>query len=688
MPSDFNIRALILLLIVSIAAIIFHRFDGLRINLPLLSESENIGFGSLSNENVTKNLQIQNGQPTIRCQLTDTSGYNYCGISIVLGENLTLGRDLSIYNNIEIGIRLQTPSDSDRVRFSFRNFDPAYSDPNDYVSLKFNSIKYTPSNDNSIINVPLNAFQVESWWLEQFKIGFNNAQLDFSNVPYVEVVTDDMGIVGAYEISVHKATLSGELISEQDLLKIILVVWLIAIMIIITLQRNKLKTVSTTDSLTGLLNRRGLEEWVSGNLPNFSIGAPLTMFYFDLDDFKKINDSFGHVVGDELLCKFSHKISHYLSSLRKTPQNYVFSRLSGDEFSLVFKGLDEKQIDILTKQIFNGFKQRISLSSCEVKISVSLGIATSNPQVNSFGKLMSRADSAMYYAKKKGKNRFKIFDESVSKDILFRKQVAENVRRALNQGEFSLKFMPIYHTQDLTLYGTEVLLRADSTDLKNIGPDVFIPIAEEFDIIKDIDLWVIESTFKLIAENRAFIQKNPMMFAVNISSVELHNSHFPKDISKLLQKYEIPPKWIEMEITETCLIEADEFSITVLNGIQNLGIRLALDDFGTGYTAFNQLMRYPVNCLKIDKSFVDDITSKTESRKTMIKAILSIAKAYRLTTVAEGIETIEQYQFVADRGCDMVQGFLFSQPINWERVKSISIEPSGKRITLLKPSVT
>lgn len=677
-------RALVLLLVFSIGAIVFHRYDGLQINLPLLSQNENLGFGKLSNENVTSNLVLQDDMPTVSCQLVDTAGYNYCGISIVLGDQPQSGRDLSLYNRIDLDISIQAPIEGTRVRLSLRNFNDAYSDPKDYVSLKFNSIKYDPSTHNGIIKVPLKAFQVESWWLEQYAIGFDNAQLDFSNIPYVEIVTDDMGAVGTYKIIIRKASLSGELISEQGLLKVILVVWLIAIMLIIMLQRNKLKTVSTTDSLTGLMNRRGLEEWVSNNLPTFAIGEPLTMFYFDLDDFKKINDSFGHLVGDELLCKFSEKISLILNSIQIPPTKYVFSRLSGDEFSLVFKGYNDKQTATLTKEIFRIFKQRIILSSSEVKVSISLGIASSDNHGNSFGSLMSRADSAMYYAKKRGKNQFKIFDDSVSKDILFRKQVAEKVRTALNQDEFSLKFMPIYHASDLALYGVEVLLRSDAPSLKNIGPDVFIPIAEEFDIIKDIDLWVIEATFKLIAANRDFIEKNPLMFGINISSVELHNSHFPKDIYKLLQKYEIAPEWIEMEITETSLIEADELSITVLNDIRDLGIKLSLDDFGTGYTAFNQLMRYPVDCLKIDKSFVDDLASKAESRKTMIKAILSIAKAYRLSTVAEGIETFSQYQFVTERGCDMVQGYLFSKPLDWEKVSLLVSESKENRMTLIK----
>lgn len=684
MLSDFNIRTVTLLLICSISVMLFHTFGGMQITLPLLSLNENTGFSEISSENVSNNLLLQNNIPTANCHLTDTSGYNICGLSVSLGDNKKTGKDLSLYNSIKLNISIHSPIEDARVRFSFRNFNHNYSIANDPVSLKFNTIKYHPKSANSQITVPLSTFQVEFWWLEQYSVGFDNAQLDLSNIVYVEVVTDEMEVAGNYEIALLQATLLGELISEQDLLKLILLVWLIVIILLISLQRNKLKIASTTDLQTGLINRRGLEQWVNNNLSKLSTGTALTMFYFDIDDFKKINDSFGHLVGDELLLMFSEKVSNTLQSLTFPLPKHVFSRLSGDEFSLVFKELEPQKVELIAQAIFHTLRERISLSNNEVSISISLGIASSEHDVSSFNSLLSNADSAMYYAKKKGKNQFKIFDKTVSKETLFRKQVAEKLRSALKKDQFNLKLMPIYQASDLSIYGVEVLLRANAESLIDIGPDVFIPIAEEYNIIKDIDLWVVEATFKLMAENRDFIKRNPFVFGINISSVELHNSHFPIEVAKLLLKYEIPAEWVEMEITETSLIEADDLSITVLNDIRDLGIKLSLDDFGTGYTAFNQLIRYPVDYLKIDKSFVDDLTSKSKSKKTMIKAILSIAKAYHLLTIAEGIENFTQYKYVAERGCDMVQGYFFSKPIDWESLVLLLAEPKEKRMAKIK----
>lgn len=639
---------------------------GLNIALPLLSVAENDGMDFIASKNANATFSLLNGTPSTTCNLSEPTGYNYCGMTIVLGEDVQHGRDLSLYKSIELDVDIQTPGNHSRVRFSLRNFNRNYSKVDDYVSLKFNSIKFAPHLFDKSINVPLNAFQVDNWWVEQFFIDFSDAHLDFSNVAYAEILTDEMSQVGEYKLTVRTATLTGELLSEIELMILILLLWLVAITLLIAKQRNRFKTVSAIDSLTGLLNRRGLSDWVTKNISVFSLNSILTMFYFDIDDFKKINDSYGHLVGDELLCRFCEKLSIVLEKQSIKSNKYVFSRLSGDEFAIVFKGLPEHLIEELAGQMISVLNEGIVLSSNQVKISVSLGVASSERETKSVTELMAKADSAMYFAKKRGKNQFKIFDESVSKEILFRKQVAEKIRLALQQHEFELKYMPIYHAKDLKIYGAEVLLRCVSKRLEGIGPDVFIPIAEEFGIIQDIDLWVIEATFKKISENKDFMLNHNLVFAINISAVELRNRSFCKDIIALMQRYHIKAKWIEMELTETSLVETDELSISILQEIRDLGIKLSLDDFGTGYTAFSQLMHYPVDCLKIDKSFVDDICAETESKKTMIKAILSIAGAYKLATVAEGIEHIEQYEYMTQRGCDMMQGYFFSKPVSWQ----------------------
>ncbi len=679
--SELNGKVVVSLFLCSVLAILAHRMGALKVELDLTLPENYSEYGKISSSNVTSALVSDGNQVGVNCSLSDSYDYNFCGLNLTLSEGApSKGLNIENYDHIELYITYEAPLARPKIRVSLRNFGEAYSKLEDDVSLKFNSVTYQPDKYNAPVIVPLNAFQVENWWVEQYSVGFENGQLDFSNISYLEIVTDNMSNPGEYSIRVLKAKLYGELISEQDLLKIMLIMWLLAIILLITMQRNKLKVISTTDTLTGLLNRRGLQDWVTRN-NSHSNSKPLHMFYFDIDDFKKINDSYGHIVGDELLCGFCYKLRQLIP--KGGHDSYALSRLSGDEFAIVFKELDTDDVLKLAERIIKAMHSPIALSSNSIKITVSLGIAATDKVANNYHRLIGHADSAMYYAKKSGKNQFKLFDESVSKDIYFRKQVAEKLQKALQQDEFTLNFMPIFDSKTLQIHSAEVLVRCQAESLKGIGPDIFIPIAEEYDMIKHLDLWVIEATFKKISSEQNFFIEPPIKFCINISALELHNPQFTKHLKKLLNKYKIDPNFIELEITETSLIETDERSIAVLNDIRAMGIGLALDDFGTGYTAFNQLVRYPVNCLKIDKSFIDNLTGDNETKSTMVKAIISIAKSYRLQTVAEGIETPEQFNYLLQHQCDYVQGYLFAKPMSWEALCEKHQSPRADNLTYL-----
>jgi len=517
----------------------------------------------------------------------------------------------------------------------------------------------------------LNAFQVDTWWISQYKVGFDNSQLDLSNVAFMEINTENLTVTGDYKISVMGVVLNGKIISETDLYKVLLIIWLICAVLLMTAQRNKLRILSITDPLTGLYNRRGIQLWTNKHLSSQSQSDKLTMIYIDIDDFKKVNDTYGHAIGDELLSAFADRVNLMITRLKY--RNMVFSRLSGDEFTLLYNNAKDEDLNICAKKLLLELKNPLQLRKQEIHVNVSIGIAQADRDISTFGDLLLRADSAMYYAKKSGKSQYKIFDESISRDILFRKQTAEKIKNAIIQDQFHLNFMPIIDSQTLEIVSVELLIRCHAESLKGIGPDVFIPIAEEYDLIKSIDLWVIEACFKQIAKERSLLEQRGIIFCINISAIELHNREFTKKLETLIELYQIEPGKIELEITETSLVETDDISIQTLLDIRSLGVKLALDDFGTGYTAFSQLINYPVNCLKIDKSFIDGLNSHDGTQATMIRAIIAIAKSYQLTTIAEGIETASQYEFLASLGCDMMQGYLFAKPMPWRDFKNTFI---------------
>ena len=675
MHSDINIKMIILLFFLSVVAFISHRNGLMDTAYPVLIKTSDNPRKIITS--AAANAYLEKGENiTLQCQLSAIYEYNFCGVGIVLGNgNIQYGVDLSVFKRLAFTIKYQSPNVTDKLKITFRNYNDNYSNVEDDVSLKFNSITYNPNLNEPTVNIPFGAIKVDSWWVEQYNIGFNNSHVDLSNVSYIEILTDGMNTVGDYRIEIKSIVLYGQLISEANLLKLILTIWLISVIFLITLQRNKLKKMSITDSLTGLYNREGIGSLTNKKILSRIKQYRLHMFYLDLDDFKKINDTYGHQVGDQLLIAFCHQIQSYLNSILNI--DFTFARLSGDEFTLVIDGLKDSEINKIAENLLSVLDVPIILKAHYIHARVSLGIAELNQDVKTFEDLLARADSAMYYAKKEGKNRYKIFNDSISKDIFFRKQTAEKIKNAIIEDAFQLNFMPIIDAKSLEMVSVEVLLRTNALSLEGLGPDVFIQIAEEFNLIKHIDLWVIEATFKQIIKERALLDRIPLIFCINISAVELHNSCFVPQLKALLDLYNISPELIELELTETSLVETDLMSITTLKAIHVLGVKLTLDDFGTGYTAFSQLINYPVDCLKIDKSFIENLHSNDHTKATMIRAIISIADSYQLKTIGEGIERREQYEFLVESGCDMIQGYLFAKPMNWNDLRKIIDDPKS-----------
>ena len=336
------------------------------------------------------------------------------------------------------------------------------------------------------------------------------------------------------------------------------------------------------------------------------------------------------LVGDQLLTDFSRRIQRYIHSHQSN--SHAFARLSGDEFSILYRDIDPARAELFAIKILASLKEPFILGNHQIYVHVSMGIAHADNDISNFEDILVRADAAMYYAKKSGKNQFKVFNESVSQDIFFRKQTAEKIKNAIIQNQFHLHYMPILDSHSLDIVSVEILLRCNAEDLTGIGPDIYIPIAEEFGLIKSIDLWVIEASFKQIAQEIPFLNEHPLVFCINISAIELHNPLFCSQLQSLLALYQIDPSWIELEITETSLVAADEMSINTLQSIHALGVNLALDDFGTGYTAFSQLGKYPIDTLKIDKSFVDNMLNDPNSL-IIIESCVNLAKRLKLKTL-------------------------------------------------------
>lgn len=425
--------------------------------------------------------------------------------------------------------------------------------------------------------------------------------------------------------------------------------------------------LATYDTLTGLENRRSFQLWMERQLQRCHVDNDrMALLYIDLDNFKRVNDHYGHEVGDKLLKKFSGLLK---DSVRPTDFTASMSgegvaRLAGDEFAVLLTNIScQESAVIVAERILNLFQGGFAVDGVFHNVQASIGIAMIPEDGMHAQTILRHADAAMYQAKSSGKNSYQFFTKSIAKSLKRKQKIEMLLGESISENSFYLVFMPICNPDDYSIKGVEFLIRCPILESENVTPDEFIPIAESTGLIKEIDLWVIEEAFRCINEFKD--SKNfTGFFSINISAVELHNKQFVDQVQALMDKYRIDPSCIEFELTETSVGEDDPESLQILNGLKGLGFSLALDDFGTGYTAFKQLSAYPVDCLKIDRSFVNALGEDEETKKPMTDMIISLAELYDLKIIAEGVETKDQLEYLKGKHCPLVQGYFLHQPLS------------------------
>ncbi|TMN71513.1 GGDEF-domain containing protein [Pseudoalteromonas sp. S1727] len=443
---------------------------------------------------------------------------------------------------------------------------------------------------------------------------------------------------------------------------------------IMQLHADDIRQMAYYDMLTGLPNRWSFKFNLERMLTRAKKDKQrLGLLYIDLDNFKQVNDQYGHEAGDRLLLKFSEQLRETIrpSDELLKPQAEILARLAGDEFVVLLPNIkDPLDASTVATRILNIFEGGFKVDDFDHMVYASIGIAVYPDITTEPFDLLHHADAAMYDAKNNGRNCFRFFTQEIADKLQQRQLIEKGLRLALNEKHLSLVYMPIFDCKDNSIVAVEVLLRCQSPELKGVGPDQFIPVAEATGLIKDIDLWVIDNALQAqgILQNQHNFKGK---ICINISGVELHNEAFPLQVKNLLDYHKIKPESVELEVTETAFVAGDITCLRILKALDKLGVSIALDDFGTGYTAFNQLIHYPADCLKIDRSFVNDLFSEREARNKMVMIIQSLAKLYDLRVIAEGVETEAQLTYLREHGCDWAQGYYLSRPLKWDELLNV-----------------
>ncbi len=428
------------------------------------------------------------------------------------------------------------------------------------------------------------------------------------------------------------------------------------------------------DPLTGLANRALFRDRVEHALVRSRrLRRSVAVMFLDLDNFKTINDSLGHTEGDDLLTTVAERLQNCLRT------DDTAARLGGDEFAVLLEeSVRIKEAVRVAKRILAAFDKPVWLKGKEAFVSLSIGIAVSASEEESTDNadiLLRNADAAMYMAKSRGKGRYEVFEPSMYEAALSRLELEADLRHAVEREELELRYQPIVNFKTGRIVGTEALIRWHHPERGLILPDKFIPLAEETGLISAIGTWVLERACQqCYLWHKMFPQCAPLSMTVNLSGRQLQQAGLADIIAEALRKSGLAPPRLVLEITESVMMQDTEATLGKLRELKALGVRLAMDDFGTGYSSLSYLQRFPIDMLKIDRSFIDVINNGSEE-SALVQAIITLGQTLRLQIVAEGIEVYEQMEALQGLGCEIGQGYHFARPLTADEIAALLQDP-------------
>ncbi|QMV13469.1 putative bifunctional diguanylate cyclase/phosphodiesterase [Vibrio spartinae] len=438
-----------------------------------------------------------------------------------------------------------------------------------------------------------------------------------------------------------------------------------------TYQQTKL--LAENDHLTNLANRHQFQRHAKAILAQTH--THVWALYIDLDNFKYVNDKYGHQIGDSLLINFANHIETMCQDFNQTYHAHCLAaRLSGDEFAILLQSPTQQPeiADRFAQKLLEPIQNRIHSPIGHFPITASIGIATFPEDGQHIEKLLSNADTAMYQAKNAGKNQIAHYSKALDKIVQRRANIERALRNSAFDHEFSLVYQPYFTGSGRRIAGFEILLRWESVSLGEVSPDEFIPIAEQTGLFGDIDRWVIHKAFAEFATLQD-IQDEPKKIAINLSSAELNSLQLAEYIEALAHTYQIPVHLVEFEITETFAAESQGFPL--LHQLSKLGFGLTIDDFGSGYTSISQLVQYPVQKIKLDRHFLDTLIAT--QKHLVVKPLIDLCHSQDMEVTAEGIETESMYQWLQTYQCDYLQGYYFGKPLSIAELTTLTEQSKG-----------
>lgn len=427
--------------------------------------------------------------------------------------------------------------------------------------------------------------------------------------------------------------------------------------------KERMQKTAYTDYLTCLPNRLGYSEYIEAEVCAMKQGETMAILDMDIDNFKLINESYGHSYGDDTLREVARRLTRLVLE-----RGAYLARIGGDEFAVVLKDFSEREeLEAQIQQIMNYVKEPYRIGEKEFLLTVSVGVVLAPIDGANCQVLTRNMDAAKFFAKTNGRDMYMFYDDSLSKTIAAKLELQSEIRRAIEDRAFEVYFQPQIDLASDQIIGFEALVRWNHPERGIIMPAEFIPAAEECGLIVPLGEFVLrESCMKLKKwQDEGYVKQ---VLAVNLSARQFKDRDFMEKVVNIIKETKIDPKQLELEITESMALDDLDYAIRTLQKLKELGVSFALDDFGTGYSSLNYLKRLPVNQLKIDKSFMDKVLEDHSDQK-IVETIIALAQALDLVVIAEGVESVEQARFLKSVSCNKAQGYLYSKPVREHDLK-------------------
>lgn len=425
-----------------------------------------------------------------------------------------------------------------------------------------------------------------------------------------------------------------------------------------------MENLAYVDPLTNLPNRNYMKKWVTEK--QHLADTKITILFIDIDRFKTINDHFGQDIGDQVLIALAKRLE---ACVGKEP---LIFRYDGEEFIILLENHSREDTNRLVNQILHTIRQPVRIDYHELLLTASIGISSGHPflaerdATTALEDLVKKADTAMYHAKKQGRNNFQFHSDNQIRELDRDYQIELEVTDALERNEFSLVYQPLINLKTNKIVGVESLLRWDNRLLGKVSPMEFIPVLEETGLIVPVGKWILHSVCHQMMswqQQGLFLQR----VSVNVSPLQFRDPYFIADLKEILHEAQLDASYLELEITEGTLLDIED-STKKLHDLQELGVKVSIDDFGTGYSSLSYLKQLPIDTLKIDKSFIDDLD---RDGKIIVNTIISMGKNLQFRIIAEGIENSDQFKYLQEQQCHEGQGYFFSRPVNSERIEEL-----------------